>query len=84
MRSPVEISKASAANIAKWRIREIMADDKNMPLFRRMAMQSAVQDGGGVDEIAAILYDLGLRISIDQNNAEHAAWINGGVVALEK
>lgn len=84
MRNPAEITKESAAHIAKWRIKEILDEDKNMPLLERMAMQSAIQKGGGVDKIADILYDLGLRISVDQDSEEHAAWIKGGVVVLEK
>lgn len=84
MRDSVEITKASAAHIAKWRIKEILDQDKNMPLFKKMAMQSAIAKGGGVDEIADILYELGLKISIDKNNPDHKSWIDGKVVVLEK
>lgn len=84
MRDPVEITRRSAASIAKWRMRTMLSEDKNMPALKRFAMQQAVQDGGGVDEIADMLYAMGMKLSIDKNNPEHKSWIDGRAVDLEK
>ncbi len=75
MRSPVEITQRSAASIAKWRMQEIIDNDKSMPGLKRFAMQQAVKEGGAVDEIAEMLYTLGIRLSVDQNDETHAEWI---------
>lgn len=83
-RDPVEITRDSAAHIAKWRMKEMLAADQNMPLLKRMAMQQAVQKGGGVDEIADMLYAMGIRLSIDRNDDDHRAWIEAKVVFTEK
>ncbi len=90
MRSPVEITRDSAASIAKWRMKEMLKEDEKrppsqrMPLLKKMAMQSAIQKGGGVDEIAEMLYSLGMKLSIDQNDEDHKAWISTGAVFVEK
>lgn len=73
-RNPVEITEESAASIAKWRIKE-MIDNGSMDFIKKMAMQSAIQKGGGVDEIARILYGMGLRLTVDKNNETHQKWI---------
>lgn len=83
MRDPVEITKGSAVNVATWRMKEILDSDKNMPALKRFAMQAAIQKGGGVEEIAEILYAMGLRLTIDRNNPEHKSWIDARVVCLE-
>ncbi len=84
MRNPAEISKKSAASIAKWRIKEVLETDKSIDPLTRIGMKQALMDGGGVDQIANILYDLGLKISVDRNNKEHADWIKDGAVEIEK
>ncbi len=83
-RDPVEITQDSASHIAKWRMREMMKEDKNMDALKRFAMTKAVEKGGGVDEIANMLYSMGIRLTLDRNNAEHQSWIAANVVALEK
>ncbi len=81
-RDPAEITQDSAASIAKWRISELIEDDKFDGLTK-FAMQQAIKDGGGVDEIAEILYTLGLKIAVDKNNPEHQDWIKKRAVVLE-
>ena len=83
MRNPVEITMKSAASIAKWRIKEILSADQTISAMERFAMSSSMADGGGVDKIAKILYDLGLKITIDKNNPEHKAWIDNNSVRLD-
>ncbi len=82
-RESVEITRDSAASIAKWRMKEMLDNDKNIPALKRFAMQSAIHKGGGVDEIADMLYAMGIRLSIDKNNDEHKSWIEAGAVILE-
>ncbi len=84
MRSPVEINQRSAASIAKWRMQQIIDTDKSLSLLKKFAMEQAIKKGGGVDEIAEMLYGMGIRLSIDQNTPEHAEWISGGYVIVEK
>jgi len=83
MREPAEITKDSAAYIAKWRIRTILESDKSIGFVKKFAMEAAAKDGGGVDEIADVLYSLGLKLSIDMNNPVHKAWVEGRAVFLE-
>lgn len=84
MRDPKEITKRSAASIAKWRMEQILADDKSMPALKRFAMTQAIRKGGEVDEIAEMLYAMGIRLTVDSNNPEHKAWIDSSAVILEK
>lgn len=84
MRDPADITKRSAINVAKSRIEEILAEDQNMGTMARIAMKSAIQPGGGLYQIADMLYDMGLRISIDKNNPEHQDWLKIRAVELEK
>ncbi len=89
-RDPAEITRRSAAHIAKYLISEMIeADDKKpsrdrMPTLTNFALKAAIKDGGGIDEIAKILYDKGLYISIDKNSAEHKEWLDCGAAELEK
>lgn len=76
-RSGVEINKDSAVSLAKWRIKQVI-DDKSTSLLRRFALIQSMKPGGGVDEIAGMLYDMGIRLSIDANNEQHAQWIETG------
>ncbi len=84
MRDSVEITKASAAYIAKWRMKEMIDSDKSMDMLKRFAMSKAIEKGGGVDEIADMLYSMGIRLSIDRNDPDHRAWIENKAVILEK
>lgn len=81
-RVPAEITKGSAAHIAKCRIQE-MLDHDELDIIKRFALKSAIKDGGGVDEIATILWDLGLHMTVDTNNPTHQQWITDGAVVLE-
>ncbi len=89
MRDPVEITKKSAASIAKWRMQMLIDADKKLPasrqmnMLKRFSMEQAILKGGPVDEIADMLYDLGIHLSIDKNNEEHASWIKANAVILE-
>ena len=83
-RNPAEINQDSAAHIAKELIKDLLDTDRAMPMLTRMALKTAIQPGGGVDEIAKILYSKGLYISVDQNNTEHQQWVKDGVVELEQ
>lgn len=83
-RDSADITQASAANIAKYLIEEQMKDDPKMPMLTRITLQTAIQPGNGVDQIAEILYSMGLKISIDKNNPDHMDWVSGGAAELEK
>ncbi len=88
-RDPVEITKKSAASIAKWRMQMLLDEDDKLPsnkqmnMLKKFSMKQAILPGGPVDEIAAMLYDLGIHLSIDKNNEEHASWIKANAVILE-
>lgn len=90
MRQPAEITQESAASIAKWRMRELLEADKKllspqrMPMMKSFAMGQAIQADGGVDEIAKMLYALGIKLSIDKNNPDHKEWIRLGAVEIEQ
>lgn len=83
MRNAAEISRDSAIGIAKWRISELVRDPK-LTVIQKFAMNSALADGGAVDQIGTMLYDLGLKLSIDQNNQSHQEWVKSGAVEIEK
>ncbi len=74
-RKPVEIDKASAVALTKWRIQQVI-EHENPGIFRKMALKAAIAPGGAVDEIASMLYDdMDVRLSLDKNNALHAGWL---------
>ncbi len=77
MRKPVELTKESAASIAKWRMQQMILDPAT-PWLKRIALKSAISAGGGVDEVANILYAMGIRLTVDENNSEHKAWLDSG------
>lgn len=79
-RKPAEISQESAAHIAKCRMQEMLKDPA-MPMMKRMGMQMGINSGA--DEIAEILYDMGVRLSIDLNDPAHAQWVKDESVILE-
>lgn len=83
-RESADITQASASNIAKYLIEEQVKNDRKMPTFTKMALQAAIQPGNAVDQIAEILYDMGLKISVDKNNNEHKEWLASGAAELEK
>ena len=80
-RNPVEIDKKSAINIAKWRIGEKAKTEKDF--VTKMMLQTALQPGGGVEQIAEILYGMGVRLSIDRNDPDHASWLSTGAAVEE-
>ncbi len=82
MRRPAEITRDSAVGIAKWRIGDL-AKDPDVSMMQKFWMTSALAKGGVVEQIGNILYDLGLKLSIDQDNPEHAQWIKDGAVELD-
>ncbi len=84
MRDPAEITQASAAYIAKWQIGQILKTDQSLTMMEQFAMQQAIQKNGAVDKIAKILYDAGLKITVDKNHGDHRAWIDAKAVILEK
>ncbi len=91
MRDPAEITKKCAASIAKWRIGEMLAElERTSGTFdlqatlRKVALKTAVAPGGGIDEIADVLYGMGLKLTIDKNNPVHQKWIEGGAIILEE
>ncbi len=89
-RDPAEITRRSAAHIAKYLIGEMIEEDDKkprrdqMPTLTNFALKAAINDGGGIDEIAKILYDKGLFISIDKSNPEHAEWLQSGAAEVAK
>lgn len=80
----IEIDKASAVSLAKWRIQQVI-DDPTTGMLRRFALKTALKPGGGVDEIASMLYDMGIRLSIDSGNPVHAQWLaNGAAIPTQE
>lgn len=75
-RSPVEINQTSACSLAKWRIQQRLKG--KVGFMEQVMLQQAIKDGGAVDEIAQMLYDMGIRLSIDKDNPEHKAWLDQG------
>ncbi len=81
-RDPVEINQTSAANLAKWRIGEMLKELEGKSSFnlqvtlRKVALNAALAPGGGIDEIATVLYGMGLRLTVDKNNPQHKFWID--------
>ncbi len=83
MRKPAEITKGSAISIAKWRIGDMLKNDK-LNMIQKYTMGAALADGGGVDQIGNILYDLGLKLSIDTENPVHKSWLESGAVEIDE
>ncbi len=82
-RDSADITRRSAANIAKWRIKEMLKDkNNNLNMMQKAALNIALSDGGAIEQIADILYDAGMMLSVDRNNPEHQAWIEAGAVEL--
>lgn len=80
-RSPVEITQESAAWLAKQRLEQMLP---TLSAVKAFVVKQSIKDGGTIDEIAKILYELGLKITIDNNNEEHKQWVADGVVELDK
>lgn len=84
-RDPVEINQASAEYLAKCRIKQMLADpNAKLDFIKRMALKASLEDDGPVDQIADMLWGMGLRMTVDKNNPDHKTWIETGVVFLEK
>ncbi len=81
MRECVEITKESAAHVAKYFVKQQAQAETDF--LRKMAMTSAVQDDGAIDQIANLLYDMGIKLSIDKSNPEHARWLADGAAVAE-
>lgn len=75
MRDPAEITRTSAVNIAKWRIQDMLDTDKSLSMMQAFALRTALADGGAIEQIADILYDCGLKITVDKNNPTHQDWL---------
>ncbi len=74
MRDSVDITKKSAVNIAKWRISELLKTGR-FGVFESTALKMALANGGAVEQIADILYECGLKISVDKNDPDHQLWL---------
>ncbi len=74
-RQSADITRKSAVNIAKWRIGDLLKTDASLGAMQKMALRMALSEGGAVEQIADILYDCGLKLSVDMNNPEHQSWI---------
>lgn len=85
-RQSVEITRESAAHIAKWKIKQILDQkDNGLSMMQKMAMGVALQDGGGVDQIAGILYGSKIHLALDINDPEHKSWLDSGAaVSMEE
>lgn len=81
MRESVEITKSSAIYVAKHFVGEATKDETDF--FRKLAMSSAVQPGGAIEQIADLLYEMGIKLSIDKSNPDHQQWLANGAAVAE-
>lgn len=82
MRAPVEITKESAVYIAKYFVGEQAKKETNF--IRKFALNSSLEPGGGIDQIADMLYGLGIKLSIDKSNTDHVEWLRSGAAVEDK
>lgn len=81
-RSPAEITRIAAINIAKWKVAEL-CKQPGTPMLTRFALQTALK-GDAVEQIADVLYGSGLKLTIDLNDPAHKSWLESGAVKLEE
>lgn len=82
MRSDARITKDSVIHLSKERIKAIIKDPKTAGM-ERFTLSMGLNNGA-VEQIANMLFDMGLRITVDKNSADHQRWIASGAVTLEK
>jgi len=81
MRQSFDIDKASAVNVAMWRVAQI-AKDPATPLMRRLGLQAALN--GGLQEIMDEVYGMGFSISADRANPLHQKMLQAGSIVEAK
>ena len=82
---PAPITKESAVNLTKWRIKQLLTERNNgLGMMERVALQGALQSNT-LDRLYQQVYDvMGAAICLDKENPSHAQWLeNGSAVELK-
>ncbi len=82
MRSDARITRDSVVHLSKERI-NAMIKDPATPFLQKTTLGMGLR-AGAVEQIADMLFAMGLRITVDKNSPQHQQWIASGAVQLEK
>jgi hypothetical protein len=74
------ISKASAVNMAKWRV-QLKLNAPGLGIVEKMGLNAALS--GGIEKIFDEVYDLGFSISARDDNQDHMQWLQAGSIVKE-
>ena len=81
-RQSFEIDRASAVNLAEWRVQQL-ASDSSTPMLKRVALNAAI-NGGHLKEIFDEVYGMGFCLSADRNNPLHRRMLEAGSIVEAK
>ncbi len=74
------ITKASAINMAKWRV-AIKANDPATTFIEKVGLNAALS--GGIEKIFDEVYGLGFSISAKDDNPKHQEWLEARSIIKE-